>query len=41
MQCYILPHGELIPESNNLYKGRIASLGNVMGFMIGLIATQF
>ena len=33
--------GELIPESNNLYKGRINSIGNIIGFLIGMIATLF
>lgn len=32
--------GELIPESNKLYKGRIASIGNILGFILGLIATK-
>lgn len=26
--------GELTPEANNLYKGRISALGNVLGFLI-------
>ena len=30
--------GELIPEANELYKGRITALGNMMGFIIGLFA---
>ena len=30
--------GELIPESNELYKGRITALGNMLGFIIGLFA---
>ena len=30
--------GELIPESKNLYKGRFASLGNILGFVIGMLA---
>lgn len=30
--------GELIPESKNLYKGRFASLGNILGFIIGILA---
>ena len=30
--------GELIPEANALYKGRITALGNMMGFIIGLFA---
>lgn len=33
--------GELIPESNNLYKGRISSIGNIIGFLVGMIATIF
>ena len=31
---------ELIPESNRLYKGRMGSLGNILGVVIGLF-TQF
>lgn len=31
--------GELIPESNKLYKGRISSLGNMLGFVIGICVT--
>ncbi len=30
--------GELIPESNKLYKGRIGFIGNILGFIIGIIA---
>lgn len=30
--------GELIPESKTLYKGRFASLGNILGFVIGMLA---
>ena len=30
--------GELIPESNKLYKGRIGSIGNIIGFVLGIIA---
>ena len=30
--------GELIPESKNLYKGRFASLGNILGFVMGILA---
>ena len=30
--------GELIPESNKLYKGRMTSIGNIIGFLIGFIA---
>ena len=31
--------GELIPESNKLYNGRLSSVGNMMGFIIGIFAT--
>ena len=31
--------GELIPESNQLYKGRMTALGNMIGFIIGIFAT--
>lgn len=30
--------GELTPESNKLYSGKISTLGNVVGFILGLIA---
>lgn len=30
--------GELIPEANELYKGRLSTLGNIIGFVLGLIA---
>ena len=30
--------GELIPESNRLYSGRIGTIGNIIGFLLGLIA---
>lgn len=26
--------GELTPEANNLYKGRMSAIGNVVGFII-------
>jgi len=29
--------GELIPESNKLYKGRSIAIGNIVGFLIGMI----
>lgn len=29
--------GELIPESNKLYKGRMSSIGNIMGFILGIL----
>ena len=32
--------GELIPESNNLYKGRVTSIGNILGFLIGIFAAN-
>ena len=32
--------GELIPESNKIYKGRIGSVGNILGFVIGIISIQ-
>ncbi len=31
--------GELIPESNKLYKGRMNSLGNIIGFILGIFST--
>ncbi len=30
--------GELIPESNKLYHGRMTALGNIVGFLIGMLA---
>ena len=32
--------GELIPESNKLYKGRMSAIGNMLGFIIGIFATK-
>ena len=32
--------GELIPESNKLYKGRMSAIGNIIGFLLGMFATQ-
>lgn len=32
--------GELIPESNKLYRGRMSAIGNMIGFIIGIFATQ-
>ena len=29
---------ELIPESNKLYNGRITAIGNILGFLLGMIA---
>lgn len=33
--------GELIPESYKIYKGRMAYIGNILGFIIGIISMQF
>lgn len=30
--------GELIPESNKLYHGRMTAIGNMIGFLLGMIA---
>lgn len=32
--------GELIPEANNLYKGRLSAIGNILGFLLGIIAVS-
>lgn len=32
--------GELIPESNKIYKGRIGAIGNILGFLIGVLSIQ-
>ena len=32
--------GELIPEANSLYKGRMSAIGNILGFLIGIIAVR-
>lgn len=32
--------GELIPESNKIYKGRISAIGNILGFMLGILSMQ-
>ncbi len=29
--------GELIPEANSLYKGRLTSFGNILGFILGIL----
>lgn len=31
--------GELIPESNKLYKGRMNAIGNIIGFILGIFST--
>lgn len=33
--------GELIPEANKLYLGRSGAIGNILGFVIGILATFF
>ena len=30
--------GELIPESNTLYHGRMTAVGNMFGFLLGMLA---
>ena len=30
--------GELIPEANSLYKGRMSGMGNILGFIVGFVA---
>lgn len=32
--------GELIPEANKLYKGRMTALGNIIGFLIGIASVS-
>lgn len=32
--------GELTPESNKLYNGKTSCIGNMLGFILGFIATQ-
>ena len=32
--------GELIPESKKIYRGRLASVGNIIGFILGIISMQ-
>lgn len=31
--------GELLPESSKLYKGRMSSIGNILGFILGILTT--
>ncbi len=31
--------GELVPEANHLYHGRMTALGNMLGFLMGIFAT--
>lgn len=30
--------GELTPESNKIYHGRMTAIGNILGFIIGILA---
>ncbi len=32
--------GELIPEANGLYKGRMSAIANILGFILGIIAVR-
>ena len=32
--------GELIPEANKLYSGKMSSIGGMIGFLIGILATR-
>lgn len=32
--------GELIPEANSLHKGRMSVMGNILGFLIGIVAVR-
>lgn len=31
--------GELMPEANNLYRGKMTALGNILGILLGIFAT--
>lgn len=31
--------GELIPEANNLYRGKMTAIGNILGILLGIFAT--
>ena len=31
--------GELVPESNKLYKGRMKAIGNIIGFILGIFSS--
>ena len=31
--------GELTPEANNLYRGKLTALGNILGILLGIFAT--
>ena len=32
--------GELIPEANKLYNGKISSIGNIIGFLVGMVVMK-
>ena len=32
--------GELIPEANSLYHGKMTAIGNIIGFLLGLFAMR-
>lgn len=32
--------GELTPESSKLYNGKMSGMGNILGFILGFIATR-
>ena len=32
--------GELTPEANSLYKGHMTAFGNIIGFLLGIIAVR-
>lgn len=32
--------GELTPEANKLYRGKMSTIGNILGFLIGTIAVR-
>jgi len=31
--------GELLPEANNLYRGKMTAIGNILGILLGILAT--
>lgn len=31
--------GELVPEANNIYRGKMTAIGNILGVLLGLFAT--
>ena len=33
--------GELVPESNNMYKGRMNAIANILGFILGIFSSIF